>query len=166
VPLAQIYGANMAFKRDLFAELGEFDIGLGPTGEKLYRHEESDFVTRAVAREKKLFYDPNIIVWHNISQERMRKNYFRKWYFDDGENKGLRFEGVSGRNLFGIPLWYMRITGVNFIKWIRSFFKKGSNPFLAELELWEDLGFYQGRLRSVLALRRKRNRRLEKIGIR
>jgi glucosyl-dolichyl phosphate glucuronosyltransferase len=51
---AGIFGANMAFKRELFAELGGFDTGLGPVGSKKYPHEEKDFVDRAVEGKRAL----------------------------------------------------------------------------------------------------------------
>jgi hypothetical protein len=45
----QIWGSNMAFRREIFDDIGYFDTDLGRAGEKLYRGgEEQLFVNRAL----------------------------------------------------------------------------------------------------------------------
>jgi glucosyl-dolichyl phosphate glucuronosyltransferase len=148
---ARIYGANMAFKRDLFAEVGGFDPRLGPVGKKIYPHEETDFVSRAVAKGKKLVYDPQVIVWHNIGRERMRKNYFRRWYFEDGENSGRHFDR-DGRMLFGVPLFAYRFICLSILSWLCTYLNRPSTAFLGELEIWKNIGFCWGCLKGGHAL--------------
>jgi len=107
-----VWGANMAFRREVFTRVGLFDPGLGVTGRKLYRGEEVALVRRALAAGYRAAYDPRLVVWHRIPASRMRRRFVSRLYFDQAEGDGLNEEAPAGRRLLGAPLYlYRQIAG-------------------------------------------------------
>jgi GT2 family glycosyltransferase len=60
---ALIIGCNMAFKRDVFAAVGEFDTDLGPGTGAVF--EDLDLIYRAYRQGFKIVYSPEMLVYHN-----------------------------------------------------------------------------------------------------
>jgi glycosyltransferase involved in cell wall biosynthesis len=143
----RIIGANMAFKRELFTAVGLFDVTLGAVGTKLYRHDETEFVMRTVNAGKKIFYDPKLVVWQNLQQERLTSRYFRKYKFDNGEQKAARLGTVSGRTIFGVPLYAFRSTSEYGLGWVRAVARRDPEAFRKQLDLWYGIGFIWGRFK-------------------
>jgi glucosyl-dolichyl phosphate glucuronosyltransferase len=83
-PNPQVWGANMAFRREVFARVGDFDPRLGVSGGRLFRGEEADLIERALRLGLTIAYDSALTVFHRIGPDRMRKAYFRRLAFDDG----------------------------------------------------------------------------------
>jgi glycosyltransferase involved in cell wall biosynthesis len=114
----QVWGANMAFRREVFQRIGEFDPRRGIVGKKLARGEDTDLIDRALERGLKIAYDPALTVFHRIGSDRMRKAYFRKLTFDNAQ-VGARMEPVfRGRSFLGAPLWSYRVAFTDFWKWV------------------------------------------------
>jgi GT2 family glycosyltransferase len=84
-----LWGANIAFKSEVFKKYGLFDSNLGRRPGKLYSHEETDFLHRLRNAGEKLLYYPELIIYHHVPGNRTSKNYFRKWRFDHGELHGV-----------------------------------------------------------------------------
>ena len=101
----RVWGANMAFRRGVFATAGAFDTGRGVTGGKLYGGEEWELVKRALAGGRRAVYDPRLVVWHRISSHRMRRRYLSRHYFERAEGEGLAEAPPAGRQLLGAPLF-------------------------------------------------------------
>ena len=100
----QVWGPNMAFRRELFERVGEFDPRLGIIGKKLYRDEETDLIRRALGKGLKIAYDPALTVFHRIGPDRLRKAYFRKLFFDAGQGRASVTRLAGRPALFGAPL--------------------------------------------------------------
>jgi len=83
-PNPQVWGANMAFRREVFDRVGEFDPRRGVFGRRLFRGEEADLIARALSLGMRIAYDASLTVHHRIGPDRMRKAYFRRLAFDDG----------------------------------------------------------------------------------
>ncbi len=103
-----VWGANMAFRREVFARAGLFDPGLGVTGQKLYRGEEVDLVRRALDAGCRVVYDPRLVVWHRIPAGRMRRRHVARFYFEQAEGDALAQAPPRGRQLLGVPLFMYR----------------------------------------------------------
>jgi len=115
-PQPQVWGANMAFRRELFDRVGDFDTRLGIVGTKLFRDEETDLINRALRLGLKIAYDSTITVFHRIGTDRMQKAYFRKLMFDAGQGRA-RATPVDGRLSFlGAPLALYRFP-LSVLKW-------------------------------------------------
>jgi glycosyltransferase involved in cell wall biosynthesis len=114
----QIWGANMAFRREFFERVGEFDPRLGVVGKKLFRGEEPDLIHRALELGLTIAYDPALTVFHRIGFDRVRKAYFRKMFFDAGQGRALVTPAIArGRSFLGAPLRLYRLP-LSVLKWI------------------------------------------------
>jgi hypothetical protein len=73
-------GTNIAFRRSVFEDIGTFDPGLGRKGEaSLLSNEEIALIRKAGL--DKVFYIPDMVVEHIISDERISLEWFRKRVF-------------------------------------------------------------------------------------
>jgi len=136
----QVWGANMAFRREVFEQVGGFDHERGIVGRKLYRGEEVELINRALQHGYRIVYDPAVTVLHRIGRRRMRKGYFRKLEFDaaEGEVDASR----RGRSVLGAPLWlYPAVLGA-FWRWFILAASGRAGAFDQQLEWFR----YMGRL--------------------
>ena len=81
-----LYGANMAFRKELFSKLGMFQTDLGAIGSSLLRGDDTEMIGRVLKAGKKVVYIPDAVVYHKVGPERMRKEYFRRWKFSGGRS--------------------------------------------------------------------------------
>jgi len=110
--IPNVWGANMAFRRDVFARVGPFDPDLGLTGKKLYRGEEIELVRRALAAGCRVVYDPRLVVWHRIPAARMRRRFISRLYFEQAEGEALSQAPPPGRRVLGAPRYlYRQVAG-------------------------------------------------------
>lgn len=77
-------GTNMAFRREMFDEYGGFREDLGPRPGSELRSEDTEFGRRLMAAGERLCYVPSAIVYHEISENRVRKGFFLSWWFAFG----------------------------------------------------------------------------------
>jgi GT2 family glycosyltransferase len=77
-------GANMAFRREIFAEIGGFDVALD-VGTPSGGGGDVEMFHRVVARGYTLLYDPAILVWH---RHRREDAALRRLMFDNGRSFG------------------------------------------------------------------------------
>jgi GT2 family glycosyltransferase len=117
---ARVWGANMTFRREVFATVGTFDPRRGLVGKKLARGEEIDLVDRALDRGLRIAYDPVPTVFHRIGQDRMRKAYFRRLVFDDARAEARAMPPSAGRSFLDAPLWAYRAAITDFWRWVSS----------------------------------------------
>jgi glycosyltransferase involved in cell wall biosynthesis len=114
----QVWGANMAFRRELFERVGAFDPRRGIVGTKLFRGEETDLIDRALEHGLKIAYDAAPTVFHRIGPDRMRKAYFRKLTFDNAQVAPRMKPVFRGRSFLGAPLWSYREVLTDFWNWV------------------------------------------------
>jgi glucosyl-dolichyl phosphate glucuronosyltransferase len=81
---APLVGANMAIRREMFEKYGNFRTDLGPRPGSELRHEDRELGHRLVNGGERLRYVPSAIVYHQIHQSRVRKEFFLAWWFDFG----------------------------------------------------------------------------------
>lgn len=84
-------GANMSFRRSVFAEVGGFDerfgrVGLGPAG-----CDETEFSLRVRARlpGSRIVYEPSATVEHFVPADRATWRYFRARCKGEGRSKSM-----------------------------------------------------------------------------
>jgi glycosyltransferase involved in cell wall biosynthesis len=65
------FGTNMAFRKDLVNSIGGFDVNLGINGKKWIGGEDTSMFLRVKASGKKVVFDPDVIVWHKITLNRI-----------------------------------------------------------------------------------------------
>ncbi|MBD2166557.1 glycosyltransferase [Calothrix membranacea FACHB-236] len=77
-------GANMAFRRDIFTHIGNFDIALD-VGTPSHGAGDIEMFHRLVAQGHTLVYDPAVIVWHT---HRRHKSALHRQIYDNGRSFG------------------------------------------------------------------------------
>jgi glycosyltransferase involved in cell wall biosynthesis len=80
-------GANMAFRRDVFLEVGAFAEGIGRIGARPLGCEETELAIRAGRRDFVVWYEPRAVVRHAVPAERMTARYFVRRCFAEGLSK-------------------------------------------------------------------------------
>lgn len=100
------FGANMAFRREMFEKYGGFRTNLGPPPSEL-RGEDTDFGYRLMAAGEQLRYEPAAIVYHRIATNLIRKEHFLGWWFGFGRASVQKWGG--GADVFGIPRRYLTV---------------------------------------------------------
>lgn len=112
------WGANMAYRRKAFTQYGGFDPRFGPIGRTLMRGEDILFARRLLAAGERLLYVPDAIVYHPVEPERLRKRYFRAYYYQNGRME-IRMCPVppDAVRWFGIPRYMLRGLLANAARW-------------------------------------------------
>jgi glycosyltransferase involved in cell wall biosynthesis len=65
------FGTNMAFRKDLVNSIGGFDVSLGIDGKKWIGGEDTLMFLKIKSLGKKVVFDPNAIVYHKITANRI-----------------------------------------------------------------------------------------------
>ncbi len=69
------FGLNMAFRRNVFGEIGMFNPNLGRKGKNLLSDEEKDIFYRVAYAGLKVIYTPHALLFHRIPETRARKEW-------------------------------------------------------------------------------------------
>jgi glycosyltransferase involved in cell wall biosynthesis len=77
------FGTNMAFRREIFYKYGDFRGDLGPRPSET-RNEDTEFGRRVMAGGERLRYVPSAVVYHEVHEGRVRKQFFLTWWFNRG----------------------------------------------------------------------------------
>jgi glucosyl-dolichyl phosphate glucuronosyltransferase len=107
---AMLIGGNAVIRRAVLERVGPYSLKTNRTHERLISGEDEEMYQRLMASGCLGFYRPDLIVYHHIFRERLRKSYFRRWAFWEGVSSAAR-DTASGRPypyLFGIPRWMYR----------------------------------------------------------
>lgn len=89
-------GANMAFRKRVFEEIGYFNTDLGRKGTGLLANEEKDIYLRILAAGHEVHYLPYVWVLHNVEANKFDKNYVRRHSMGIGGGERLRLKGQTG----------------------------------------------------------------------
>jgi glycosyltransferase involved in cell wall biosynthesis len=153
------FGANMAFRREVFDKYGVFRTDLGRSGQNLLSNEDTEFGRRLMAGGERLRYEPSAITYHPVEEFRMHRRYFLIWWFNKGRSDVREFGNQDGfRRLFGIPLRLFRDVGIEAARWVVSF--EPAERFICKLKVWAYAGqAYQAYLLWIEAKQAKREAR-------
>jgi glycosyltransferase involved in cell wall biosynthesis len=95
------YGTNMAFRKQVFEKYGGFRVDLGPCPGSEIRGEDTEFGRRILGAGERLWYQPSAIVCHPVTENRLKQQYFLRFFFDHGRAM-IREHGEGG------PIWAIR----------------------------------------------------------
>jgi hypothetical protein len=101
------YGANMAYRREMFEKYGGFRADLGRCAGSMLSNEDIEFGRRLMAAGEHLRYEPAAVVNHPVPEDRLTKEYFLAWWFDCG--RAFVREWGRGPAVLGIPRPYFNI---------------------------------------------------------
>lgn len=88
-------GCNMIIKREVLLNIGLFDTNLGRIGRIGLASEEKDLFERIKKNGGKIYYSPNIIVYHNIDNYRLEFDYIKKLSFGIGLSEKIRTNHIG-----------------------------------------------------------------------
>jgi len=88
-PVRNVIGANMAFRQDVFGEIGGFRDGLGRVEQRPFGCEETELCIRIRQRWPAglVLYEPRAVVRHRVPSTRTAWRYFRMRCFAEGRSK-------------------------------------------------------------------------------
>lgn len=101
------YGANMAYRKEMFEKYGGFRTDLGRCAGSMLSNEDTEFGRRLIAGKERLRYEPSAVVYHPAPDSRIQKEYFLTWWFEYGQ--ALVREWGRGPAVLGIPRPYLKI---------------------------------------------------------
>jgi glucosyl-dolichyl phosphate glucuronosyltransferase len=134
------FGANMAFRKEVFKRYGCFRTDLGRCADKLMSNEDTEFGNRLLAAGERLRYEPSAIMHHPVTEERVRKLYVLSWWFGKGRADIAEFGIPAGTRwfLFRIPLFLIRRT----VRWtLQSMISTNpSSRFYCQQAVWNLAG--------------------------
>jgi glycosyltransferase involved in cell wall biosynthesis len=116
------FGANMVFRKTMFAKYGGFRTDLGNRPGSEIRNDDSEFGARLLANGERLRYEPSAVIYHPVPEERLDKKYFLKWWFDKGR-ADIRQSGIRPNTKYylgGVPLYLFRNLAVWTLRWIAA----------------------------------------------
>lgn len=153
-------GVNMAFRRTAFDRVGLLDPDVGRKAGTLLGQEVREWCIRARAAGVRGFYVPEVSVRHVIPASRLKKSYFRRWFYWRGicrallyERAGLDMEAPEQppvdvsrtAHIFGVPRYLYRTAFAHARAWFAAAMKRDAMAaFDHELWLW----FFAGILRQ------------------
>lgn len=139
------YGANMAFRKEMFEKHGFFRTDLGPSPDRNVPrpNEDTEFGRRLMAAGEKLVYEPSAVVYHPVPEDRVQKPYFLARFFDLGravlrESKpGPEISGISRRCFTFFRLISTQLP-VSILHWVLTPSRK--HRFYQKCQTWNTAG--------------------------
>lgn len=135
------FGANMAFRRDVFRKYGPFrtDLGPRPNGETC-KSEDIEFGQRLLAAAEPLRYEPSAVVHHAVPKNRLQKSYFLNWWLDKARSDVRASGGAPDAKWLvgGVPLYLCRRVAIWILKWMVTF--DPPQRFACKLSVWSLMG--------------------------
>jgi glucosyl-dolichyl phosphate glucuronosyltransferase len=149
-------GVNMAFLRSAFERAGGFDPNTGRRAGTLLGQEVREWCIRARNAGVRGCYIPELWLEHIIPADRLRKSYFRRWFYWRGVSRALLYErsGLDMEapeqttldfsqvpHIAGVPRYLYRNALSHLSGWVRATLRR--KPIAAfEHETW--LWFFAG----------------------
>jgi len=174
-------GVNMAFTRQAFERAGLLDPDIGRRAGTLLGQEVREWCIRARKAGLRGYYVPEMQLEHIIPAERLRKAYFRRWFYWRGISRALLYERAgldmeapeqttldfsTVPHIAGVPRYlYRKALGSTAASLRASLRRDAVTAFEHELWLW----FFAGIIRQRVHFRRRDSRfgiRDSRFGIR
>jgi len=143
---AMIYGANMAFRRQLFDGDIRFREDMGPRGREYMTHEETALICHFLDAGHQCVYLPQAVVHHRTPPHRATEAFVRKWFKASGLGLVTLGKVEDGQHkLFGSPGYLWRILSVYLRLYLLTRFTCPSSIWLpAEITMSKTWGMICG----------------------
>jgi glycosyltransferase involved in cell wall biosynthesis len=154
-------GVNMAFRREVFETVGEWDPRIGRKAGTLLGQEVREWCVRARSKGVRGFYSPALSLRHIIPANRLNKKYFRRFFYWRGisramlyQQRGLDMESPQETRLdfrtvphwFGIPRYMYRSLAAHAARAIGRYLRgDAKGAFDQELYVWMFVGIVKQR---------------------
>jgi glycosyltransferase involved in cell wall biosynthesis len=133
------FGANMAFRREIFNKYGAFRTDLGRAGTSMISNEDTEFGRRLLGAGEPLRYEPSAITYHPVDEARLRREYFLTWWFNKGRSDIRETSGErSGVRFLGVPPRLIGSIASQLVQWTVA--ADASQRFSRQVDLWNCAG--------------------------
>ncbi len=138
-------GCNMAFRRAVFDQLGNFDNRLGRNKRNLIGNSEKDMFLRMRDNKMPIYYLPNAWVYHTMPEERIAEPFIRELSVGIGQSEKLMYKNSDLMGRLNIILKQaVKTAGTGIIA--LGYYLKGEAPkgrMLFWYRVWFFNGFFQ-----------------------
>lgn len=112
LPVRNVMGCNMSFRREILGSVGGFNTDLGRVGRHPVGCEETEFCIRISQRwpSKKILFDPDLRVSHYVSADRTKLRYALRRCFGEGISKRQISRLVGSRDATSAERSYLTST--------------------------------------------------------
>lgn len=145
--------ANIAFRKNVFAEVGTFSPHLQRVKNAIGSMEDTEFLLRVCRSGRKGIYSPDMIVRAPVEVERLTKTYHRRWHTGHGHFYAVMRDSEWERSKFrlmGVPSHLYKQTAAEVVMWCsRVLAGNASAAFASECRLRFFYGFFRQRRRSA-----------------
>jgi len=90
-------GMNLAFRKAVAAQVGGFDVRLGPRPKAHLGREETAFIRAAQKAGYRVFYSPSMVMWHHIEDRRVSWETVRRQAYFSGRGVCRERYGAAAR---------------------------------------------------------------------
>jgi glycosyltransferase involved in cell wall biosynthesis len=144
--------ANVAFRRNVFDEIGTFSPHLQRVKDHIGSMEDTEFLLRVCRSGKKGLYVPDMTVRAPVDVGRLTKAYHRRWHTGHGHFYGVMNDSEWERSRFhlmGVPSHLYKQTATNAVIWLSRVLMGNSDAaFVNECRLRFFHGFFLQRNRN------------------
>jgi hypothetical protein len=153
-----LIGANLAFRANVFKEIGLFLPELQRVRNSIGSMEDHQYLDRFWRTGKQGLYLPDLIVTGEVAFERMTKDYHRRWHAGHGKFYAImRAEEVerslTGR-IYDVPAHLYRQAIRDATAWLKHLLRGDrDHAFKHELRLRFFCGYFHRRRQDFLATR-------------
>ncbi len=148
------FGANLILSAEVPRKHGGFRQDLASA--TFMRSEDTEMCRRLLLNGEPVYYDPDVVVWHKVTAERMTKRFFRNWFYTLGAARsriGIPKES-NHKKIFNVPRWRYRNSITTIFRAIVEGIKGSpSEAFYYETRFWRELGFMVDRWQGILSKR-------------
>jgi glycosyltransferase involved in cell wall biosynthesis len=144
------FGANMAFRREMFSKHGWFRTDLGPNPQNQLHNEDTEFGRRLIAAAEPLRYEPDAVVQHPVPEDKLKRSNILKWWYNNGRGFTREFD-VQPAPIFFRIVWWILLWSVTVDARLR---------FYRELVIVEKCGMLSEHFRLWLAAKRQKGSRM------
>ena len=147
-------GVNVAYRREVFDQVGLFENRLGRTSGTLRNQAQREWHLRARAAGLRGMYLPGMLVHHLVETERLTRQYFRRWFYWHGVSRAILYRlsgldieepeiqtsGARAGTLGGVPRHLFSKAARSTRSWVWRMLRRQPDAF--DYELW--LCFFAG----------------------
>ena len=142
--------ANIAFRRNVFEEVGMFSPDLQRVDDGIGSMEDHEFLLRVCRSGKQGMYLPSMVALAPVDTGRLTKEYHRRWHTGHGHFYAVMNDPEweqSNFRLIGIPGHLYRETARNAVMWLSKVLRGNTDAaFVYECQLRFFRGFLRQRL--------------------
>ena len=158
-----LVGANFAFRRGVFDAVGLFAVDLQRVKDGIGSLEDHEFLLRMLRVGRRGVYDPRIVVHADVQEDRLTREYHRRWHAGHGHFHALlrseHMEQTRLGTLRGVPAHLYRQALGDVIGLARAYARRAPDrAFYHEVRLRFFRGFFRTRRHEFLQRSRRERR--------